>query len=123
MSNEKRSSAEPATDADIWLCMTRDGVITARSSTPVKGLDWAHYRRVSPADAASDPLRAAVQAAVDLMEAREWAEHFAECHAPGDELASRLEACITTLHNEAYGGEDRADPASEADKRDAERRR
>ncbi|WP_244785470.1 hypothetical protein [Cupriavidus pauculus] len=71
-----------------------------------------------PADAASDPLRAVVQAAVDLMEAREWAEHFAECHAPGDELASRLEACITTLHNEAYGGEDRADPASEADDHD-----
>ncbi|WP_235430494.1 hypothetical protein [Cupriavidus pauculus] len=74
-----------------------------------------HPCPVHPADAASDPLRAAVQAAVDLMEAREWAEHFAECHAPGDELASRLEACITTLHNEAYGGEDRADAASEAD--------
>jgi hypothetical protein len=73
----------------------------------------------TPADAASDPIRAVVQAAVDLMEAREWAEHFAECHAPGDALASRLEACITDLHNEAYGGEDRADAASAADKRDA----
>ncbi|WP_227459681.1 hypothetical protein [Cupriavidus pauculus] len=77
-----------------------------------------HPCPVHPADAARDPLRAAVQAAVDLMEAREWAEHFAECQAPGDELASRLEACITTLHNEAYGGEDPADAASEADKRD-----
>lgn len=55
----------------------------------------------------ADPIRAVVQAAVDLMEAREWAEHFADCHAPGDELAMRLESCITDLHNEAYGGEDR----------------
>jgi len=102
-------------------CLHRfDAATLPECTCPSGNGSLRHPCPVHPADAASDPLRAAVQAAVDLIEAREWAEHFAECHAPGDELASRLEACITTLHNEAYGGEDRADAASEVDKSDVE---
>lgn len=105
-------------------CLQRFDAARQQSATPAECTcpsgngSLRHPCPAHPADAASDPLRAVVQAAVDLMEAREWAEHFAECHAPGDELASRLEACITSLHNEAYGGEDRADPANEADDHD-----
>lgn len=98
---------------DLNLLPPQGIATTPECTCPSGNGSLRHPCQVHPADAASDPLRAAVQAAVDLMEAREWAEHFAECHAPGDELASRLEACITALHNEAYGGEDRADAASE----------
>ena len=47
-------ASEPARDGDIWLCMTRDGQITARSREPVKGLNWAHYRRVDAAPIAAE---------------------------------------------------------------------
>ena len=49
---------------------------------------------------AEKPFRAAVEEMVTMLENGEWAEHASTLKAPGDELASRLEAAITALHND-----------------------
>jgi hypothetical protein len=51
-------------------------------------------------------FRTAIEEMVVMLENGEWAEHVAETIAGGDELASRLEAAITELHNDI--GEDRS---------------
>jgi AcrR family transcriptional regulator len=63
-----------------------------------------------PSAAVLDDERAAFRTAIEemvvMLENGEWAEHVAETIVGGDELASRLEAAITELHNDI--GEDRS---------------
>lgn len=54
----------------------------------------------SQATVRGDAFRAAVEEMTTLLENGEWAEHVAETITCGDELASRLEAAITELHND-----------------------
>lgn len=113
VASAQQDEREVGMSFEEWLCSEMP------AGTVIGDPKWWAPRilRAAQQVQADDPIRAVVQAAVDLMEAREWAEHFAECHAPGDELALRLESCITNLHNEAYGGEERvqADAGSVAE--------
>lgn len=59
----------------------------------------------------TEPLRAAVESMVCMLENGEWAEHASTYRAPGDKLAARLEAAITNLHNELSGDSEQADEA------------
>lgn len=59
-------------------------------------------------------LRKAVEAMVVMMENGEWAEMAAHFNAPRDELAARLEDCITGLHNNLTDAESQNCAASVA---------
>jgi hypothetical protein len=78
------------------------GMQTAPKDTAEEVTEMWNRRSPTPqADAApSDPLRAAVESMVTMLEAGEWAEHASTFKAPGDALASRLESAITDLHNQ-----------------------
>jgi hypothetical protein len=93
-----------------WINIDAEGAAMLRKKYAADYEVRELFERTSQSAVVLDDERAAFRTAIEemvvMLENGEWAEHVAETIVGGDELASRLEAAITELHNDI--GEDRS---------------